>query len=169
MLNFIFAHAAKSAAESIIDNYIRDTVTPQAGCVVYCDLGSVVEHTGIYVGNGEIIHLDGSGLIEKVSANKFIRRLGGLNPAQTIYVSCRGEKPTGSVEASRMASSMLYSQYNYCVFSNNCHQFTSSCFTGNSENSDRFFMLLTETLRKEIEFDNWRAWDRSQNYFGYLP
>ena len=54
--------------ESFIDNEIRDTVYPVMGSVVYCDLAfGHAEHSGIYIGNDQIVHLDGSGDIEIVT------------------------------------------------------------------------------------------------------
>ena len=65
---------AKPIIESFIDNILRDTVKPKIGSIVYCDLCfNTVEHSGVYVGNGEIVHLDGSGVVEKVSAKTFLK------------------------------------------------------------------------------------------------
>ena len=40
---------------------------PTAGPPVYCNLADFAEHTGIYIGNHRIIHLNGDGIIEEVS------------------------------------------------------------------------------------------------------
>jgi len=48
-------------------------VTPRVGSLLYCDLArSVVQHSRIYIGNQQIVHLDGSGLIEIVSLQNFL-------------------------------------------------------------------------------------------------
>ena len=76
-------------AISLIDNFLLDKVEPEPGCVVYCDLAfGYAEHRGIYVDDGEIVHLNGDGEIERVGAQEFLARLDGFNPAVSIYVSC---------------------------------------------------------------------------------
>ncbi|MNP65712.1 hypothetical protein D3C76_1613310 [compost metagenome] len=58
--------------EGIVDA-CRDSVLPEIGSVVYCDLAlGYMDHSGIYVGNGRIAHLAGTGRIELVSPKKFI-------------------------------------------------------------------------------------------------
>jgi len=52
--------------EGFVDYVFRDHVRPKIGSVVYCDLW-MVEHSGIYIGNNRIVHLDGSGKIEIVT------------------------------------------------------------------------------------------------------
>ena len=72
--------------ESLIDNVFRDKVSsPAIGSMVYCDL-ITAEHSGIYIGKGKIVHLDGEGIIEAVSPDLFLERLDGLNTAISIYV-----------------------------------------------------------------------------------
>jgi hypothetical protein len=149
-----------SVGKSIVDNYVRDTVYPAEGSVVYCDLAGVVEHSGVYVGGGRIVHLDGSGTIEVVSAEQFIRRQGGLNPAITIYVSCRGGEPVYSPATARRALEYVNKTREYSVLFDNCHQFTAGCVTGEPNNPDNFFSFLTWTIEKLCGHDNWRAWDR---------
>jgi len=33
-------------------------VTPVKGCILKCDLGVLLEHTGLYIGNGKIVSLE---------------------------------------------------------------------------------------------------------------
>ncbi|MBD5608542.1 MAG: hypothetical protein HDQ93_06810, partial [Desulfovibrio sp.] len=49
---------------SLLDNVFRDDVTPSLGSVIHCDLSPILglsllnlnaEHTGIYIGNNQII------------------------------------------------------------------------------------------------------------------
>ena len=45
-------------AEGIIDA-CRDQVQPEIGSVLYCDLAfGYMEHSGIYIGNRQIVHLN---------------------------------------------------------------------------------------------------------------
>ncbi|HNW16697.1 MAG TPA: hypothetical protein PKM15_08340, partial [bacterium] len=66
--------------KSFVDNVLRDCVYPVKGSVVYCDLAfGSAEHSGIYIGNNEIVHLDGSGNVEIVDPKEFLNRLDGFN------------------------------------------------------------------------------------------
>jgi len=144
----------------VVDNIIIDKVTPKPGSVIYCKLGVMAEHTGIYIGNDEIIHLDGSGKVEKVSAAQFVRRLGGLNPAFTIYVSCKDATPVYRQNAVRRALEGMEGSREYNLIMDNCHQFTIGCVTGDFGNSSNFFTLLEWKLETELGHNNWRVWDR---------
>ena len=59
---------------------------PAVGSVVYCNLGLVAEHSGIYVGRNKIVHLSGDGHIEKVSAKEFCEHFSGLTPLLLFFV-----------------------------------------------------------------------------------
>lgn len=52
------------AVKYFIDSSFRAKVTPVPGSVVYCDLWVAVEHSGIYVGNGDISNIEVDGLAE---------------------------------------------------------------------------------------------------------
>lgn len=150
-----------SVTKSVIDNHIRKKVTPVMGSVLYCDLALVAEHSGIYVGQGKIAHLDGSGEIEIVTARQFLKRLGGLNPASSIYVSCNEEVAVGVSRVAHLARAMVGGELDYNVILNNCHQFASGCITGNFDNADNFLWMLKRTAEKELNATNWRVWDIS--------
>lgn len=150
-----------SLGESFVDNVIRDKVSePAIGSVLYCDLaGGLGEHSGIYIGNDQIVHLDGNGCITVVGPYGFLNRLNGNNLAVTIYVSCSGTDPVGSKTAAQRARSMIGQSRDYNLILDNCHQFSSGCLTGNWENADNFVMFLKNTASKILETDNWRSWD----------
>ena len=152
------AFAGKQIGEHVIDNYIRDIVKPAEGSIIYCDLGVVVEHSGIYIGNGRIVHLDGSGKIEIVTREEFIGRLGGANVAMSVYVSCSDSCPTGKKIVAERAIDMVGKTRNYNLVFNNCHQFTSGCVTGDFENADNFLWMLKHTAEKKYNTDSWRVW-----------
>lgn len=145
---------------AVVDNFIRDKVIPKPGSVVYCKLGIMVEHSGIYIGNDEIIHLDGSGKIEKISASGFIRRIGGFNPSAAIYVSCKDTTPVYRQNAVRRALDLLGGSREYNIIMDNCHQFTVGCITGEPCNPSNFFYFLEATLETELGHNNWRVWER---------
>lgn len=148
-------------AESFVDNVIRDTVQPVSGCVVYCELaGGRAEHSGIYVGANQIVHLDGGGSIELASPTEFLGRLGGFNSAMSIYVSCKDGQALGSKIVAKRAREMIGKRRNYNLLFDNCHQFTAGCLTGNFENSDNFFIFLRTTAEQELGTNEWRVWER---------
>lgn len=150
----------KSLTGSFVNNVIRDTVEkPAIGSVVWCHLSHFVEHTGIYVGRGQIIHLDGSGRIEKVNAKQFLERLDGLNLALSIMVSCKGSDSVGSRAVAERAKKMLGSTREYNVLFDNCHQFTVGCLTGDFENADNFFDCVERVTHQTLGSDTWRAWN----------
>lgn len=148
-----------NATSSLLDNYVREKVKPVMGSVVYCDLAFVAEHSGIYVGKGKIAHLDGSGKIEIVTARQFMKRLGGLNPALRIYVSCNEEAAVGSSRVAKLAKAMAGGERSYNVILDNCHQFASGCITGNFDNPDNFLWMLKHTAENEMGATCWRVWD----------
>jgi hypothetical protein len=144
---------------SFIDNVLRDRVDePAIGSLVYCDL-LMAEHSGIYIGDGQIVHLDGDGTICMVSHQEFLDRLDGLNTAISIYVSCVADGPVGDAQAARRALDMVGRTRNYNMLLDNCHQFSAGCLTGDFENAVNFFLLLERLARSELGMDNWRVWN----------
>ena len=88
------------------------------GSVLYCDLtGSFLEHSGIYVGDNRIVHLNGKGEIEAVSPAEFL----SLFALQDIYVSCMENSAIGSERVATRALSMVGKKRNYNLVMNNCH------------------------------------------------
>lgn len=150
----------ENLAESFIDNVIRSTVdNPAIGSVVYCELAAgLAEHSGIYIGNGKIVHLDGEGVIEAVSVKKFMKRLGGINTAISIYVSCKGNKAVGAKAVAKRAKEMIGTSREYNLVLDNCHQFTAGCLTGDFENHCNFLFLLKDEAGERIGADTWRVW-----------
>ena len=50
------------AIKYFMDSTLREKVTPVAGSVLYCDLWVAVEHSGIYVGDGNISNIEVEGM-----------------------------------------------------------------------------------------------------------
>ena len=88
----VATNSACGAVKSAYKNF--DTkVIPKKGSVLYCDLtGSFLEHSGIYVGDNRIVHLNGKGEIEVVSPAAFLSPFA----LQDIYVSCMENSAVGS-------------------------------------------------------------------------
>ena len=77
LLNFV---------DSFIDNCILSCVDePAYGGIVQCELlFGLAAHSGIYVGNGDIVHLDGDGIVIRSNAREFLDRLDGWNSAISV-------------------------------------------------------------------------------------
>ncbi|WP_410499520.1 lecithin retinol acyltransferase family protein [Chitinibacter sp. S2-10] len=146
--------------DGVIDSLLGGNIDkPKKGCVVYCDLAGLEMHSGIYVGKKRIAHLNGDGRIETVSAKEFLARLGGFNPALTIYTSCRNGQPKGSYDAYERAMSMVGKKRNYNLLFDNCHQFTAGCLTGDFKNACNLFALLKLEVSSSLGATEWLAWD----------
>ena len=142
-----------------IDNVFRDKVVPIPGSILYCDLWAF-EHSGVYIGNNKIVHLDGSGKIECVSPDEFLNRLDGINTAISIYVSCKDTKAVGNQEIANRAKNMIGSKRDYNFILDNCHQFTAGCITGNFEEQNNFLWMVKFEAEKKLGVNTWRVWDR---------
>ncbi|MEZ2902138.1 lecithin retinol acyltransferase family protein [Acinetobacter terrestris] len=154
------AHTVKHVGEYVIDE-IKGRTHPVRGSVVYCDLtlgNGIAEHTGIYIGNNKIVHLNRYGFIEAVSPKQFI---SGWTTGFNIYVSCQGDSAVGCDEAADFAESMVGSIRNYNVLIDNCHQFSAGCLTKDPENYNNFLWFLKDEAKKRLGADNWRLWDKN--------
>lgn len=126
-------HTNLQFVDSFINNVFIEPVRPVVGSVVHCGLAvNKVEHSGIYVGYNKIVHLDGSGLVEIVTPEQFLNRLGGFNMAMSIFVSSRDGAAVGVREAALMAKKMVGSKLEYSLLENNCHAFVSNCLKNHS-------------------------------------
>ncbi len=134
-------------------------IKPEVGSVVYCELLRYGEHTGIYVGNNKIIHLDGSGKIERVSPKQFVSRLNGYNPTSTIYVSCNNFEAVGSNIVAQKAILQLNTQRKYNLLFNNCHRFTASCLIDNFESVGNSFSALEIIIKIKLGSTGWKVWN----------
>lgn len=143
-----------SGAKSIIDNIFRNKVEPCFGSIVFCTLlPPVIEHSGVYVGDNSIVHLNRFGLVEKVSFKTFIQD----TPAISIYVSSKNGLAIGGEKVGDLALSQLGKQINYNVLGKNCHQFSSGCLTGNFDNKNILLSQLKRTAKLTIGANEWRV------------
>lgn len=134
-----------------------DTVAaPVEGSILYTELlFSYAEHSGVYLGNNQIVELNRRGEIQVVSPVGFTSSGTG----NRIYVSCRGKKAIGSKMVAERASRMVGRMRNYNIVLNNCHQFTSRCLNNDFENSDNFLWMLKSSAQNSLFADNWRIWE----------
>ena len=146
---------------TLIDIFTNKQVLPVEGSIVCCLLG-LADHSGVYVGDGRIIHRDGMGIIADVSPREFLARLDGWNPAVTVFVSCREDEPVGSRDTALRARGALFDPRHegYNLITRNCHQFCHYCLTGKTDNgaTDFTFLSLEHEMRKVLHATSWRAW-----------
>jgi hypothetical protein len=156
--SFIEDHTpAGSLRKSFIDNVLKDKVEPTLGSVLHCSLFGV-EHTGIYIGNNEIVELLGNGKICCSTPNEFIDNTNAIS----IYVACNENKPLGGNKIARRAKEMIGNTRDYNLLLDNCHQFTSGCIIDNFENSNNYFLFLEDIIREYLNNGDkieWRVWD----------
>lgn len=141
--------------EGAVDS-CRGSVIPTVGSIVYCDMYcGYAEHSGVYVGNNEIVHLNGDGLIEVVSPKGFMTNTTAIN----IYVSCDGDYATGKEYVADNAMRMIGEYRDYNIIIDNCHQFTAGCINSDFENSCSFMWMLKDEAKKRLGSNTWRQWD----------
>ena len=126
------------------------------GAFEHSGLNGTFEHSGIHVGGYKVVSLDGSGEIKEESTRAFLD--GGYN--RFIWVSCRGGAAVGKPSVAKRAREMVGRTREYNFLSDNCHQFTSGCLTGDFESADNAFTFLKMTVEGVLGADNWRVWDR---------
>jgi hypothetical protein len=142
--------------KELIDTAFRGNVKPRPGSLVYRDLYfGYAEHSGIYVGDDQIVELDGQGRIREVSPTAFI----GDGTGTCIYVSCYNEHAVGEDIVAQRALERVGKGREYHLLLNNCHQFSSGCISGDFENSDNFLWMVKHTCEKSMGANNWRVWD----------
>ena len=159
MLNNLFPYPAKKLIKRTADYLLHDTVKPKVGSVLHCRLPAVAEHTGIYVGNGKVIELNGKGNIVKIPLSKFT---GDFTPriGILIYVACdENEKVLYSNTISDRAFKKVGSKRDYNLLLDNCHQFTCGAITGEFENKNNYFWMVERCIKKHysVKKVKWRA------------
>ena len=118
--------------ESFVDNVCRDKVYPYMGSILYIDMAfGFADHSGVYVGNGQVVELSGEGFVQKVSVAEFMDTPAPVNTAMSVYVSSHDGMGVGSSAIAKRALDMLGSWRDYNLIFDNCHQFCSGCVTGN--------------------------------------
>ncbi len=143
-------------------------VAPRIGCILKCDLGLLLEHTGIYIGKGRIVSLNRHGHIRVETPVSFFPP--GTNPASNrIYTACfaNTDEVLGGRDVAARAKKKIDDHTRYSVLFNNCHRFSAGCITGNFDNDVMSFAQLEETillyigqLRVPEPF-----WKRVKNFF----
>lgn len=151
-------------SKSLIQNLFWNTDGPVRGSIVYCDLAfGYAEHSGVYMGNGRIIHRNGKGLIEAASIRQFLADTTALS----IYVSCNTQgRAIGNESTAQIAGAMLGVQTDYSLLNENCHQFCSHCLSGDIFSNTFTLTQLKRDAHAHIKASQWRVWDLKHRHKG---
>lgn len=138
--------------------YFKKHVHPKPGSILYVKLVGIPfsilgtpEHTGIYVGDNRIVELNGNGNIIPVSLKGFLDYGSLTRMGLFAYVACdKNGNVLHDSNIAQRAQEKVGSTRSYNVLFDNCHQFTSGCITGQFENTDNFFWMLEETIKRHF-------------------
>lgn len=140
-----------------IPDWAKSAVKPVEGSILYTDLvANYAQHSGVYIGDDQIVELNREGEIRIVSPEEFIGGGTGIE----IYVSCHGNQAVGSSKVAKRARKRVGQRRNYNPLLDNCHQFVSACLSKSHETEDNFLWMLKSSAKKHLAADNWRIWNR---------
>lgn len=171
-----------------IDSAIRDKVVPVPGSVVYCDLVAVVEHSGIYVGDGKISNIEVDGFAESVVSYSSACDFTSKSVWKGIYVSCNAEGAVGRSAVAQEADSHIGERSFYGLVFKNCHEFSTKCILDAGLRDadlpflegvvstfslggewERTIRTLKHTAKKKLGATKWRLWDWDGNLANSPP
>lgn len=138
-------------------NYPLSNLKP--GAILMCSLAfSAAEHTGIYLGDGNVAELKGSGEVRSINIYEFINSTE-VRTGVSAFAAC---DINGDIfineNAAKIAQSTLGDYREYNLVTNNCHKYTAGCLTGNFENVFVTFTLLENLIKVMFQsfFIRWR-------------
>lgn len=111
---------------------------PPPGTPLLVSLAWAFEHTGIYLGSGQVAELHGDGQVKSVSLTEFVNGSGdmtfSIRTGTRIFAACDGRKaiPLASacaLDQARMAVER-HLRPGYDCARMNCHLFTAACAVG---------------------------------------
>lgn len=149
-------YLVKNSKRSSVNHYIKNAVMPEVGSILYCKIYNV-EHTGIYIGNGEIVELLGTGEVIKTTFLNFTERTRGAY----IYLATDLDgKPVYCKKLAKRAKKMIGQRFKYHFVINNCHKFVAGTILQNYNLNifNNSFLFLERTIRKELNNNNKIQW-----------
>lgn len=160
---FLGISLAKSAVTHIADQFKDNVKEPKVGSILHTGLlGDLMEHTGVYIGNGKIIELNNKGHIIEVTPSEFIDGGTGIN----IYVSAKNGVAVGSSliaeRAIKFESEVSVKDYN--LLFDNCHMFTSACILDDLDNANSFLWMVKDLAQKSIGAEEWLVWKNAEKF-----
>ena len=141
---------------SQIFSFMRE-VKPKIGSILAVGLGfGVIEHTGIYIGEGYVIEQHGDDALKRVNLQEFMEGNGefyarGLNISIQIACDSLGNplaKKSIAKNAKKMYENYERNTKEYSIVFNNCHQFCWECVEPKSYKTLALFTTLEEYVAK---------------------
>ena len=148
------SYVAKERSQ--IFSFMRE-VKPKIGSILAVGLGfGVIEHTGIYIGEGYVIEQHGEDALKKVTLQEFMDGNGefyarGLNISIQIACDSLGNplaKKSIAKNAKKMYEDYKRNKKEYSIVFNNCHQFCWECMEPTSDKRLALFATLEEYVAK---------------------
>lgn len=114
------------------------TIEPPRGTPLLVELAHVLEHSGIYLGNGFVMEVyddeSKGGLIRRVTLKQFLRGDGNVRTGAEIFAACDESNGHPLSSASVADNAIRFKDENpnvaYDMLRSNCHMFTASCVLG---------------------------------------
>jgi uncharacterized protein with von Willebrand factor type A (vWA) domain len=166
------------AFKYFVDSKFRDKVIPVPGSVLYCDLWIAVEHSGIYLGEGEISNIVVDGLAESSVTRSSPQSFTSKSTlGRRVYVSCDRHGPVGHPSVAHGAEAHVGERAFYGLVVKNCHQFSTKCvnYAGHDDAGSSLWDgllsvipgetweptlgILKDATRKKLGATKWRLWD----------
>ena len=141
---------------SQIFSFMRE-VKPKIGSILAVGLGfGVIEHTGIYIGEGYVIEQHGDDALKRVNLQEFMEGNGefyarGFNISIQIACDSLGNplaKKSIAKNAKKMYENYERNTKEYSIVFNNCHQFCWECIEPKSHKTLALFTTLEEYVAK---------------------
>lgn len=127
-------------------------IKPSVGSIIYVDLiPGYLQHSGIYVGDDQVIELNRYGQVCLVDLDEFT--IGGLG--DKVHVSCKNGMAVGRQDFACCAWSRLGETSDYHLLLNNCHQFTTACMTGQLQNPHNLLRSVKQIAQHLLGADDW--------------
>lgn len=163
-----------------VDSHFRDHVRPVPGSVLYCDLLLAAEHSGIYVGDGDIANIEVDSLLTASSTVRRSSPAGFTSKSplgRKIYVSCDKHGAVGGPLVARGADAHVGDPHLYLLLLKNCHAFSQKCVNysdyaseddvlasiaaglGDGTSGLGGISALKAAARKKLGATTWRLWD----------
>lgn len=152
VIGYIFKHSKSSS----INHYVKNAVSPEIGSIFYCKIYNV-EHTGIYIGNGKIVELLGTGQVIETDYDRFTQRTSHA----FIYLAANENgKPLTSKELANRAQKMVGTTFQYNFVINNCHKFVAGTILNNYNLNiiHNSFFFLEKIIKKHLNNNNKFQW-----------
>lgn len=161
------------AIKYFVDSTLRDKVTPVPGSVLYCDLWVAVEHSGIYVDDGQIANIVVDGVMESSVQSSTAQSFTSKSVlGRKIYVSCDDKGAVGHSAVAQVADASVGERSFYGLVIQNCHQFSTRCVRASrkkvsrsvwagapSETWEPTLNALKTAAHKQLGATKWRLWD----------